>query len=78
MTPNPKLFEQNRAATLAGKLQRPKFGASNNKSRREGENFVGLQTYIISEIDSGSENNAAAPEEKFLSDASSFSNSFES
>ena len=48
LTPNPKLFEQNRAA-LARKVRE-------SESRREGENFAGLQTFIISEIDSGSDN----------------------
>ena len=60
--------------------------AKNAKKRadREGENFVGLQTYIISEIDSGSDNNNKQPgpngeesdeKDNFMSDASSFSNS---
>ena len=45
-------------------------------SRKEGENFAGLQTYIISEIDSGSDNpKPAVDDNKYLSDASSFSNS---
>ena len=39
-----------------------------------GENFAGLQTYIISEIDSGSDVSA---EKNYLSGASSFSNTDE-
>ena len=47
---------------------------------RQGENFAGLQTYIISEIDSGSDQeganqSGAGKKLGFLSDASSFSNS---
>ena len=45
---------------------------------RKGENFAGLQTYIISEIDSGSDQEGKQSAGKnlgFLSDASSFSNS---
>ena len=52
LTPNPKLFEQNRA------VQKAKVRAS--ESRKEGYNFAGLQTYIISEIDSGSDNKGKA------------------
>ena len=49
---------------------------------RQGENFAGLQTYIISEIDSGSDQEGkqrsitgGGKNLGFLSDASSFSNS---
>ena len=45
---------------------------------RKGENFAGLQTYIISELDSGSDQEGKQSAGKnlgFLSDASSFSNS---
>ena len=65
LTPNPKLFQQNRA--VAQKKQ---------TASRKGEDFAGLQTYIISEIDSGSDKQLKSVEEKsFLGDASSFSNS---
>ena len=46
------VFEQNRA------VQKAKVRAS--ESRKEGYNFCGLQTYIISEIDSGSDNKGKA------------------
>ena len=44
---------------------------------RKGVNFAGLGNYIISELDSGSDElqqNAEAMAENFMSDASSFSN----
>ena len=63
LTPNPKLFELNKSVVRNKK-----------QHKKEGENFAGLQTYIISEIDSGSDDLKSA-EDKFLSDASSFSNS---
>lgn len=76
LTPNPKLFEINRAEIIRRKHAKA-------DSRKEGENFAGLQTYIISEIDSGSDNGTKNNKNNaknglqggFLSDASSFSNS---
>ena len=65
LTPNPKLFEQNRKTN----------NKAANQIRKEGENFAGLQTFIISEIDSDSEKKTSKKHEKFLSDVSSFSNS---
>ena len=75
LTPNPKLFEMNRAEKSCIKQQKRKPNLS-----RQGENFAGLQTYIISEIDSGSDQegviqSGAGKKLGFLSDASSFSNS---
>ena len=74
LTPNPKLFELNRQS-IAKNVARKRKDA-----QRQGENFAGLQTYIISEIDSGSDNaGMAGPQNAgFLSDASSFTNSSES
>lgn len=62
LTPNPKLFQQNKVIS------------KRQADSRQGENFAGLQAYIISEIDSGSDKKGATAQ-NYLSDASSFSNS---
>ena len=68
LTPNPKLFQQNRAKII---------NRNSKPMSRKGVNFAGLGNYIISELDSGSDElqqNAEAMAENFMSDASSFSN----
>jgi len=68
LTPNPKMFQQNQA------LAKRQAAVS-----RKGENFACLQSYIISEIDSGSDNQGRpVGENNYMSDASSFSNSSDS